>query len=412
MSYAHRVSTSKDERMIDDYERLATDRVESIFAKDIGHHDADLRGVVGGSRIAVIGAAGSTGSALVKRFLDYQPDELVLIDLSENNLVELVRDLRSSPGLRLPPRLSTLPIGLGSPELLRFFSDAHPFDHVFNLCALKHVRSERDSYSIARMTDTNVLSLDDFLHSLPYPLQRMFSVSTDKATLPASLMGASKFAMELVLLRNSKRHPYSSARFANVAFSDGSLLHGFLRRVEKRQPIAAPTNIRRFFMSHREAGELCLLAGALGRNRETFFPKLEAGVHEKTFPEIAVALLAKLGYEAVECESEVEAKARASELISEGKWPCHFAPPATSGEKPHEAFHSPSDRVDLTRFEAIGVLSRDPEEVDERRLDAFLSFAREARRRGASKAEYVAAFRDLLGEFNHLETGRNLDEYM
>jgi FlaA1/EpsC-like NDP-sugar epimerase len=398
--------------MIEDYERLATGRDGSLFSSDIERHDAELREAIENRRIAVVGAAGSIGAALARRFVDYNPRHLALIDLSENNLVELVRDLRSSPGLELPEELVTLSIGLGSPEFTRYFSDTEPFDFVFNLSAIKHVRSERDIYGIARMIDTNILFLDEFLSSLPYDLEHLFSVSSDKATAPASLMGASKYAMELVLHRHSRRHPYSTARFANVAYSDGSLLQGFLKRIEKRQPIAAPQGIRRFFMSHREAGELCLLAGILGRDTETFFPMLQGGLHEKSFPEIAVATLEKAGYEAVECESEAESKRRISELVPKGRWPCHFAPSATSGEKAYEEFHSESDEIDTSRFEMVGIIRSKAGDTDAAALDTFLKFSRGARKRSAPKAEYVSAFRSLLGKFDHVETGRNLDERM
>ncbi len=398
--------------MIEDYERLATGRDQSLFAGDVERHDSDIRGALEGRRVAVIGAAGSIGSALVRRFVDYDPRHLALIDISENSLVEVVRDLRSCPGLQLPGSLTTLSIGLGSPEFARYFADSEPFDFVFNLCAIKHVRSERDPYGIARMVDTNILFLDDFLTGLSYDLHHLFSVSSDKAAAPASLMGASKYGMELVLQRHSERHPFSTARFANVAFSDGSLLQGFLKRIEKRQPIAAPEGIRRFFMSHREAGELCLLAGVLGLNREIFFPLLEGGRNEKSLPEIAVATLEKAGYEAVECGSEEESKARVGELLAKKKWPCYFAASATSGEKPYEEFHDETDPVDTSRFKAVGVLESRTPSIESGALDVFLDFCRRAREKSVSKAEYVSAFRTLLGEFDHVETGRNLDERM
>lgn len=398
--------------MIEDYEHLATGRDRSLFSGDMKRHDPELRRAIENRRIAVVGAAGSIGSALAKRFVDYNPRHLALIDLSENNLVELVRDLRSSPGLQLPEKLSTLSIGLGSPEFTRYFADTEPFDFVFNLAAIKHVRSERDPYGIARMIDTNILFLDEFLSSLSYDLQHLFSVSSDKATAPASLMGASKVGMELVLHHHSHRHPYSTARFANVAYSDGSLLQGFLKRIEKRQPIAAPRGVRRFFMSHREAGELCLLAGILAKDKETFFPMLHGGLHEKSLPEIAVATLEKAGYEAVECESETESKERIPELVPKGRWPCYFAPSSTSGEKPYEEFHSESDEIDTSRFEMVGIIRSMVGEVDMVALEDFLKFSRSARERSATKSEYVSAFRRLLGKFDHVETGRNLDEQM
>jgi FlaA1/EpsC-like NDP-sugar epimerase len=398
--------------MIEDYERLATGRDQSLFANDMETHDPNLRNAIAGARVAILGAAGSIGSALVSRIVEYGPAHLALIDLSENSLVEVVRDLRSRPGLAPIGDLETLPIGLGSREFERYFADREPFDIVFNLCAIKHVRSERDPYGIARMVDTNILFLDEFLSSLPYDLKHLFSVSSDKATAPASLMGASKFGMELILDRHSQRHPYSTARFANVAFSEGSLLQGFLRRIEKRQPIAAPQGIRRFFMSHLEAADLCLLAGMLGRCGEIFFPKPGGSLQERSLPEIAVATLGKAGYEAIECESESEAKGRFEELVSKGQWPCYFADSETSGEKPFEEFHSDADEVDSSRFESVGVIDSKRRRVDGGVVDEFLRFARGARMQGATKAEYVAAFRALLGEFDHVETGRNLDQGM
>ena len=312
----------------------------------------------------------------------------------------------------MPEGFETLAIGLGSHELARYFEDAAPFDRVFNLCAIKHVRAERDPYGIARMVDTNMLFLDDWLSGLPAPLRHLFSVSTDKATEPVSLMGASKLGMELVLRRHAERHPFSTARFANVAFSDGSLLHGFLKRIEKRQPIAAPRGIRRYFMSHRESGELCLLAGALGRNGDVFVPRLEAESNARTLPEIAILTLEHAGFEALECATEDEARRRMPEALARKRWPCYFADAATSGEKPIEIFHSEADTLDTDRFEAVAIVRSSAGAGQADRLDDFLSFARRARERRTSKEEYVAAFRTLLGRFDHVETGRDLDQQM
>jgi nucleoside-diphosphate-sugar epimerase len=398
--------------MIEDLERLATGRDESLFVDDVARHGAEIRSALEGARIAVLGAAGSIGSALTKQLVGIRPKHLSLIDLSENNLVELVRDLRSSPALHVPEGFETLAIGLGSRELARYLEDSPPFDRIFNLCAIKHVRAERSPYAIARMIDTNMIFLDDLLAGLPAPLRHFFSVSTDKATEPVSLMGASKLGMELVLRRHADRHPYSTARFANVAFSDGSLLHGFLRRIEKRQPIAAPRGIRRYFMSHREAGELCLLAGALGRTHDVFVPRLEEDRHARTLPEIAIRTLEHAGFEAFECGSEEEARARMAEALPQGRWPCYFADATTSGEKPIEAFHAASDALDSSRFEAIDVVRSKSDAAAGDRLEPFLAFARAARERRTGKEEYVSAFRSLFGRFDHVETGRDLDQQM
>ena len=256
-----------------EYEALATGRAGSLFQRDIDQNRPALSSGLANRSVVVIGAAGSIGSAAVRNILAFHPAVLALIDLNENNLVELVRDLRSSIDVTLPQRFFALPIGLGSAECRRFFAEAPPFDYLFNLCAVKHVRSETSVFSLMRMIDTNILFLDELLQSLPAARTKLFSVSTDKAANPASMMGASKRMMEMVLLGHSERQPFSTARFANVAFSDGSLPFAFIKRLEKRQPIAAPNDVKRFFMSHQEAGQLCLLSGILGKNRAAFFPR-------------------------------------------------------------------------------------------------------------------------------------------
>jgi nucleoside-diphosphate-sugar epimerase len=400
------------------YEHIITGRTESLFAEDIRANAGALREALGGKRIAVVGAAGSIGSAVTKTLLRFAPGALALIDLSENNLVELVRDLRSTDGLRLPAEFATLPIGLGSVEFGRYFAETKPFDYFLNLSAIKHVRTERDVYCLVRMIDTNVLFLHEFLSRNPYRFKKVFSVSSDKATNPANLMGATKMIMEKALLARSDAQPFSTARFANVAFSDGSLPFGFLQRLAKRQPLSAPSDVRRYFISHQEAGELCVLSCGLGKNRDVFFPNLAQGLDEKTFAEIARALLAELGYKPVECASEEEAKALSAERQAEGAkrqaegaereaegakrqaegaerqaegakrqaegterqaesgkrqarsggpfappasrlaqlWPCYFFKSDTTGEKEFEEFFAQGERLVLDRFKRVGVV--------------------------------------------------------
>ena len=398
--------------MITDYERLATGRGTSLFATDLSNCADTLRERLGGARVAVVGAAGSIGSAVVKILTEHNLAALVLFDLSENNLVELVRDLRSIDGLRLPEGFATLPIGMGSVEFARCFAEQAPFDYFLNLAAIKHVRSEKDVYCLVRMVDTNVLFLYDFLQNNPYCFRKAFSVSSDKATNPANLMGATKMAMEYALLAESDRQPFSTARFANVAFSDGSLPYGFLRRIEKRQPLSAPSDVRRYFISHREAGELCIMAAVLGENRDVFFPKLQSGSDERTFSQIAIDLLEHVGYEPCLCSSEEEARQRAVELIPTGRWPCYFFDTDTTGEKAFEEFFTDGEDVDLEQFENLGVIRRSAL-GDRGALDDFLSFARKAKhRRNVTKADYVRAFRTLVPTLRHQETGRNLDQKM
>ena len=394
------------------YEHIATGRAESLFAGDLHASNSALRNAFEGRRIAIVGAAGSIGSAVVKVLLRFDPGALTLIDLSENNLVELVRDLRSTDGLRLPAEFATLPIGLGSVEFGRYFAETRPFDYFLNLSAIKHVRTERDVYCLLRMIDTNVLYLHEFLSRNPYRFKKVFSVSSDKATNPANLMGATKMIMEKALLARSDEQPFSTARFANVAFSDGSLPFGFLQRIAKRQPLSAPHDVRRYFISHQEAGELCVLSCGLGENRDVFFPNLAQGLDEKTFADIARDLLVELGFKPVECPSEAEAKRRAGELISHGQWPCYFFKSDTTGEKEFEEFFAQGERLVLDRFKRVGVVQQE-KWSDARMLDEFLEFFRAAKGDPRiEKPQYVREIQKLVPTLQHYETGRNLDQKM
>lgn len=394
------------------FERIVTGRTESLFGEDIRASHTELLDALRNSRIAVVGAAGSIGSAVVRVLLRFRPAALSLIDLSENNLVEIVRDLRSEESLRVPDEFVTMPIGMGSVEFVRYFAEEKLFDYFLNLSAIKHVRSERNIYCLMRMMDTNVVFLHDFLAGNPYAFKKVFSVSSDKAANPANLMGASKMAMENSLLSRSDTQPFSTARFANVAFSDGSLPFGFLQRINKHQPISAPRDVRRYFISHQEAGELCVLSCALGRNREVFFPKLAEGRDEKTFAEIAQHLLQALGFEPVACASEQEAKVRASELIAKKQWPCFFFASDTTGEKEFEEFYTPDETLDLNRFRQIGVIQQPPWS-HHAQLEEFADFARKAKTAARiTKADYVREIRKIVPTLQHQETGKNLDQKM
>ena len=395
------------------YEYLATGRSESLFAPDIAEHIAELTERLRGSRIAVIGAAGSIGSAVVKTLLRFDPAGLCLIDLSENNLVALVRDLRSTPGLRLPDDFNALPIGMGSIEFNRFFDDEKPYDYLFNLAAMKHVRSEKDLYCLMRMLDTNVLFLHEFLGKCRYRFRKVFSVSSDKAANPANLMGASKMIMEQALLYRAAEQPFSTARFANVAFSDGSLPHGFLERIARHQPIAAPDDIQRYFISHQEAGELCVLSGVLGENRDVFFPKMKPQTDLKTFSEIAEELLTEMGYEPYFCKSDEEARARADELIAERQWPCVFGPSTTDGEKACEEFFAIGENLDFSVFPHIGIIRRDGTEFDPAVFEEFIRFLRAAKTdQDLTKTNYIRQMTRVVPALKHVVTGKNLDQKM
>ena len=395
-----------------DYESIATGRGASIFSGDLEQNSEKLHSGIAGSRVAVIGAAGSIGSSVVKTILQFRPSAITLIDHNENNLVEVVRDLRSTSGTELPGGFVTLPIGMGSVEFDRYFRDTQPFDYLLNLSAIKHVRSEKDIYCLMRMIDTNVIYFHDFLRQIPYSFKKVFSVSSDKAANPANLMGASKMIMEKVLMDTSGSQPFSTARFANVAFSDGSLPYGFLQRIRKRQPLSSPNDVRRYFISHQEAGELCVLACILGENRDVFFPKLSGGKDEKTFSEIAVELLDAMGYEPVICDSEEEAKARAGELIPKGQWPCFFFKSDTTGEKSYEEFYTSNEELDMDRFASIGVIKRGSA-GEPHSLAAFIEFCRHAKADPQIKKEdYVRAMLEAVPTLDHVETGKNLDQKM
>lgn len=395
------------------YESLATGRTSSLFEQDVQNNASALHERVGGLRVAVIGAAGSIGGAVVRNILRFNPKSIVLIDLNENNLVELVRDLRSSTGVNIPQDFSTLPIGLGSVECTRYFKEVAPFDYILNLSAMKHVRSEKDVYCLARMIDTNVLFPGQLLKDLPRPCRNFFSVSSDKAANPANLMGATKMLMEKILLVQSSSQPFCTARFANVAFSDGSLPHGFLLRMQKHQPLSAPLDVKRYFMSHEEAGQICLMSCMLGDNRDVFFPNLEQHLHEKTFASIAENLLKLNGYEPVQCASEDEARRRSDELIPQKKWPVYFFNSDTTGEKAFEEFHTGREKLDLKRFQHIGVIKQSASDASPEAVARFVEFANAAKvKGGVSKADYVREINLAVPELTHVETGKNLDQKM
>ena len=390
-------------------------REHVMFADDVAAHEATLTQAIAGSRVLVLGGAGSIGKEVVFQLFRRHPAALHVIDISENNLVELVRDIRSSLGY-IEGDTAFLPIDMGAVETKAFLAAQKPYDYVLNIAAMKHVRSEKDAYSLMRMIKTNIL---DTMATLEYArsvkARKYFAVSTDKAKNPANLMGATKRIMEGFLFIDSESNTaVSTARFANVAFSDGSLLHGFRQRMIHRQPLSAPRDIRRYFVTGPESGSLCLASLVLGGQREIFFPKLDAGLALLTFSDIAVRFLAANGYEAHAVASEDEARSRIEELIAQRKWPCYFFDSDTSGEKPFEEFYSDTDDVDTGRFIDIGVIRNPvPSPDDRNRLRSFLAHILEFRQRGfwdldQLTAEIAAACPDL----SHIRTGKSLDDKM
>ncbi len=387
-------------------------RSSELFKWDVVKLEGVLTREVTKSRFLVIGGAGTIGQAVSREVFKRNPKVLHVVDLSENNMVELVRDLRSTVGYG-SGEFKTFTVDCASVEFEVLMKNEGPYDYVFNLSALKHVRSEKDPYTLMRMIMVNIFNTVKTLElAKEMGAKKYFCVSTDKAANPVNMMGASKRIMEMFLMRESLTQEISMARFANVAFSDGSLLHGFNQRFAKRQPFSAPNDVRRYFVTPQESGELCLLSGLLGENRDVFFPKLSEKLHLITFSEIAVRYLRQHGYEPYECETEDEARDRAEELIANKQWPCYFFKSDTTGEKDFEEFYTDKEDLDMGRFDSIGVIRNQPE-FDESKLDEFMHGIESLRAKATwTKDDIVKLYFGLLPEFAHKETGKYLDQRM
>ena len=387
-------------------------RDRPLFMSEISRHEQELSKIVSSSRFLVIGGAGSIGQAVVREIFKRGPKVLHVIDISENNIVELVRDMRSTLGY-IKGDFRTFVIDCGKPEFGALMQWGGGYDYVLNLSALKHVRSEKDPFTLMRLIEVNILNtISTLALSKASGALKYFCVSTDKAANPVNMMGASKRIMEMFLMRASLEMPISTARFANVAFSDGSLLHGFNQRFSKRQPISAPNDVRRYFVTPQESGELCLMSCLLGENRDIFFPKLSEDLHLTTFSDIAVRYLTDLGYEAYECDSEDEARDRAPELIAKKQWPCYFFSSDTTGEKDFEEFFTANEVLDMNRFDGIGVIKNAPI-FDDEKLQNFTNTIEAIRHKPKwDKPEIVALFNSMIPDFAHMETGKYLDGRM
>ena len=381
-------------------------RQSEIFLSDIEAFNEELLDKVSNSRFLIIGGAGSIGQAVTKEIFKRGPKCLHVVDISENNMVELVRDIRSTLGYSMGD-FRTFAIDCGSPEFYSLVSVEGPYDYIFNLSALKHVRSESDPYTLMRMVMVNIFNtLETLQLAKKMGAKNYFCVSTDKAANPVNMMGASKRIMEMFVMRESMEQNISMARFANVAFSDGSLLHGFNQRFMKRQPFSAPNDIQRYFVTPQESGELCLLSGLLGGNRDIFFPKLSEKLNQITFSEIAVRFLREHEYEPYECVSEDEARGKVNELIAKKQWPCYFFKSDTTGEKDFEEFFTDNETLDMDRFDTVGVIQNQPD-FDEAKLDEFINGIEELRLKATwSKDEIVKLYFGLLPVFAHKETGK------
>lgn len=390
-----------------------TKREKSMFLKDIENNKDVLIKKIQGKKVLVIGGAGSIGSSFIKSILPYQPQTLVVVDINENALAELTRDLRSTKGMYIPAEYITYPMDFASPTFKKMFYKYKGFDIVGNFSAHKHVRSEKDIYSVEALLQNNVLHAKLLLDLLTqYPPEEYFCVSTDKAANPVNIMGASKRIMEDVIFSYSDKFPVKTARFANVAFSNGSLPAGFLARISKLQPISAPSDVKRYFVSPEESGQICMLACMLGKNREIFFPRLDEE-QMMTFDKIAINLLQEYKYDIEMCNSDEEAIEKAV-LLKQGsnRYPVHFSISDTSGEKPYEEFYTETEKIDMNRLQALGVVTNKGI-PDQGRINVlFQKLNRAFDEVITTKDDVIAIMKEYLPNFEHIETGKSLDSKM
>ena len=393
--------------------QYVTGRLQSLFAADLEANAGTLRERIAGKKVCVIGGAGSIGSAFIKEILRFGPGSLVVVDLSENGLAELTRDLRSTEGLTVPEDYRTYTLDFADPIFGEIFREAGGFDIVANFSAHKHVRSEKDRHSVRALLQNNVLKARKLLNLLSEcPPERFFCVSTDKAAGPVNVMGASKRVMEDLIMAYRDLYPVTTARFANVAFSNGSLPDSWMSRLQKKQPLVAPADVLRYFVSPEESGQICLLACMLGRSGEIFFPKLREE-QMQSFSEICDRFLEAQGLEKIALGSEEEARRYAAAMPDDSpRWPVYYAPSDTTGEKAYEEFYVPGERIDGSRFAGLGVIEDSPRR-SRGEVNAFLDrleilFSDPS----YTKADVVAELKAYLPSFEHEEKGRNLDQKM
>ena len=396
-----------------------TFRKESMFLADIEANKDKLSAEIKDKSVCVIGGAGSIGSSFIKAMLPFKPSKLVVIDLNENGLAELTRDLRSTYGMYVPAEYRTYTLNFANPIFERIFREEKGFDIVANFSAHKHVRSEKDRYSVQALIENNDIKAKKLLDLLTvYPPKHFFCVSTDKAANPVNIMGASKRIMEDMIMAYTSKFKVTTARFANVAFSNGSLPDGWLNRVEKKQPLAAPNDVKRYFVSPEESGQICMLACILGKNGEIFFPKL--GEEQMlTFSSICDNFLKAQGFGKEECPSDEVAKAKAKDINLEPmangqqpKYPVVYFKSDTTGEKAYEEFFVPGEKLDMNRFKSLGVI----EEVKKRPMkeidDFFAEMEHIFAKADFTKEDVVLAIKKFIPSFEHEEKGKNLDQKM
>jgi FlaA1/EpsC-like NDP-sugar epimerase len=388
-----------------------TGRRESLLAADLKKFHEQISREVKDKSVLVIGGAGTIGASYIRALLKYKPAKLVVVDINENGLTELVRDCRSRADISLPADFKSYPVNFGDKVFDKIFKNEAPFDIVANFAAHKHVRSEKDVFSIEAMIDNNVIKAKKLLDLLlEFPPQHFFCVSTDKAANPVNIMGASKKLMEEVILAYSSDLNITTARFANVAFSNGSLLAGFIERVMKQQPLSCPSDVKRYFVSPQESGEICLSACVLGESGDIFFPKLDSQKDLVNFADIAVAFLEQLGFEADICQSEKEAREKAQNLEG-NKYPVYFFASETSGEKLYEEFYTDEEILEMDKFRSLGVI-KNAARRERAELEKIFKQVDEFFKGDVNKQAVVGLLSVLLPNFQHVETGMNLDQKM
>lgn len=384
-----------------------------MFKVDIENNAKIIRKEVEGKSLCVIGGAGSIGSSFIKAILPFKPSKLIVIDLNENGLAELTRDLRSTDGMYIPEEYRAYTLNFADPIFARIFREEKGFDIVANFSAHKHVRSEKDKYSVQALIENNDIKAKKLMDLLcEYPPKHFFCVSTDKAANPVNIMGASKRVMEDMIMAYRDKFPVTTARFANVAFSNGSLPDGWVQRLMKQQPLAAPNDIKRYFVSPKESGQICMLACVLGNNGEIFFPKLSED-RMITFSSFCEKFIKAAGYEQTPCASDNEAKKIAAQRKeSDKEYPVVYFSSDTTGEKGFEEFYIPGEKINTERFISLGVI----EETTHRPMTEVESFFTDLEaifhKGDFSKAEIVNALKSFLPNFEHEEKDKNLDQKM
>ena len=393
---------------------FVTKRSESLLGPDLNKFKIELNRRINRKNVLVIGGAGSIGASYIKAILNYNIAKLVVVDINENGLAELVRDLRSSDAQKIPDEFVTYPVNFGDCVFEKIFRHHGPFDIVANFAAHKHVRSEKDIFSIEAMIENNVLRARKLLDMLlEFPPEHFFCVSTDKAANPVNIMGASKKLMEEMIMAYSDKFPIKTARFANVAFSNGSLPSGFLERLNKSQPWSCPKGIRRFFVSPQESGELCLIASILGESGDIFFPKLDEELDMIPIDQIALDLLIYIGFKPDICNTEEEARVKGKKLNQSSEtYPIYFFETDTTGEKNFEEFYIDNEILDNKTFINLGVVKNSKKRTIEEIDSVFNQFNVLFSSESVSKELIVNLLQSFLPNFEHIETGKNLDVKM